>query len=214
MDHLDNKLSMTLEEISAVKEMEPVEDAEALKAAEKEVAAHMERVIERAKNTDGWDIEDVVSSVNGHVSQVLDTHGIEGAVKEKSMEHLDNKLSMMLEEISAAKEFDPVEEMEPAEEMKPVEDFEALQAAETEVAAHMDAVIKRAKAVDGWDVDDVLRKVNVGVSKILDDHAIGDAAKERAMDHLDNKLSTMLEKISADKESKLAEDEQDWGLSF
>merc|ERR1712025_1403454 len=116
-------------------------DAEAMKAAENEVAAHMERVIERAKNTDGWDIEDVVSSVNGHVSQVLDTHGIEGAAKEKSIEHLDNKLSMMLEEISAAKEFDPVEEM------KPAEDFEALQAAETEVAAHMDAVIKRAKAV-------------------------------------------------------------------
>merc|ERR1719445_2475485 len=101
-----------------------------------------------------------------------------------------------------------VEEMKPAGEMELVEDFEALQAAETEVAAHMDAVIKRAKAVDGWDVDDVLRKVNVGVGKILDDHAIGDAAKERAMDHLDNKLSTMLEEISADRESKLDMDSE------
>merc|ERR1711971_1176959 len=177
-----------------------------MKAAENEVASHMEEVIERAKSTDGWDIEDVVSNVNGHVSKVLDSHGIEGATKEKSMEHLDKKLTSMLEEISVAKEFEPVEEMEPAEEINPVDDFEAFQAAETEVAAHMDAVIKRAKAVDGWDIDDVLRKVDVGVSKILDDHAIGDDAKENAMDHLNDKLSKVLEEISAEKESKLVED--------
>merc|ERR1711983_454695 len=90
---------------------------------------------------------------------------------------------------------------------------EELEQAEIEVAAHMDAVIKRAEAVDGWDVDDVLRKVNVGVSKILDNQAIGDAAKEKAMDHLNNKLSTMLEEISADK-VMAAEAEEDWGLSF
>merc|ERR1711971_1025704 len=177
-----------------------------MKAAENEVASHMEEVIERAKSTDGWDIEDVVSNVNGHVSKVLDSHGIEGATKEKSMEHLDKKLTSMLEEISVAKEFEPVEEMEPAEEINPVDDFEAFQAAETEVAAHMDAVIKRAKAFDGWDIDDVLSKVDVGVSKILDDHAIGDAAKENAMDHLNNKLSMMLEEISANKEFEPADE--------
>merc|ERR1719232_2028091 len=116
------------------------------------------------------------------------------------MDHLNNKLSMMLEEISAEKE------SEPAEEINPVEDFEVMQAAETEVAAHMEKVIERAKNTDGWDIDDVLRKVDVGVSKILDDHAIGDAAKGNAMDHLNNKLSMMLEEISADKEFEPADE--------
>merc|ERR1711862_162085 len=50
------------------------------------------------------DIEDVVSSVNGHVSEILDIHGVDGAEKEMAIEHLDNKLSTMLEEISLAKE--------------------------------------------------------------------------------------------------------------
>merc|ERR1712176_1070114 len=176
----------------------------AFQAAETEVAAHMDAVIKRAKNTDGWDIDDVLRKVDVGVSKILDDHAIGDAAKENAMDHLNNKLSMMLEEISANKEFEPADEMELAEEINPVEDFEALQAAETEVAAHMDAVIKRAKAVDGWDIDDVLRKVDVGVSKILDDHAIGDAAKENAMDHLNNKLSMMLEEISADKEFELA----------
>merc|ERR1711983_624937 len=99
----------------------------------------MEQVIERAKNTDGWDIEDVVSSVNGHVSKVLDTHGIEGAAKEKSMEHLDNKLSTTLEEISVAKEFVPAQDAE-------VMEGKRAQATENEVAAHMEQVIERANS--------------------------------------------------------------------
>merc|ERR1719297_702216 len=156
--------------------MEPVEDFEALQAAETEVAAHMERVIERATNTGGWDIEDVVSSVNGHVSQVLDTHGIEGAAKEKSMEHLDNKLSMMLEEISVAKEFEPAED---AEAMEPAEDAEAMKAAENEVAAHMERVIERATNTDGWDIEDLVSSVNGHVSQVLDTHGIEGAAKEK-----------------------------------
>merc|ERR1711971_792986 len=171
-DHLNNKLSMMLEEISAEKEFKPademepaeeinpVDDFEAFRAAENEVAAHMEEVIERAKNTDGWDIEDVLRKVDVGVSKILDDHAIGDAAKENAMDHLNNKLSMMLEEISANKEFEPADEMELAEEINPVEDFEAFQAAETEVAANMDAVIKRAKAVDGWDIDDVFRKVD------------------------------------------------------
>merc|ERR1711983_228140 len=198
MDHLDNMLSDTLEQILVEKEMKAATDAEAMKAAETEVAAHMEQVIERAKTSDGWDINDVVSKVNGHVSKVLDSHGIDGAAKEISMEHLDNKLSNMLDLISAEKE------------MKPANDASAMMAAETEVAAHMDAVIERAKATDGWDINDVVSKVDVGVNKILDAHGIDGAMKEQAMDHLDAKLSNMLEEISVEKISA----ETDWDVNF
>merc|ERR1711983_198138 len=160
---------------------------------------------------DGWEIEDVLSKVNVGVSKILDDHAIGDATKEKAMDHLNNKLSTMLEEISAEKEagykYNPCRfkkegaackvcppwrracvetkelkscqkgkcEMGRSVEMEPAEDFEALQAAETEVAAHMDAVIEHAIADDGWEIEDVLSKVNVGVSKISDDHAIGDA---------------------------------------
>merc|ERR1711983_279491 len=198
MDHLDNKLSIMLDEISVEKEMKAAKDTEAMNAAETEVASHMERVIEHAKTTDGWDISDVVSKVNVRVSKVLDSHGIDGVAKEKSMEHLDNKLSNMLDLISAEKE------------MKPANDTSAMMAAETEVAAHMDAVIERAKATDGWDINDVVSKVDVGVNKILDAHGIDGALKEEAMDHLDIKLSNMLEEISAEKISA----EKDWDISF
>merc|ERR1719445_2063572 len=167
-----------------------------MKEAENEVAAHMEQVIERAKNTDGWEVEDVVSSVNGHVSKVLDTHGIEGAAKEKSMEHLDNKLSTMLEEISVAKEFEPAEDTEAMEGKR----AQAMKAAENEVAAHMERVIERAKNTDGWDIEDVVSSVNGHVSKVLDIHGIEGAAKEKSMEHLDNKLFAMLDEISVAKE--------------
>merc|ERR1719245_1476190 len=169
-----------------------------MNAAETEVAAHMERVIEDAKTTDGWDISDVVNKVNGHVSKVLNAHGFDDVAKEKSIEHLDNKLSKMLEEISVEKE------------MEPANDAKAMMAAETEVAAHMDGVIERAKATDGWDINDVVSKVDMGVNKILDAHGIDGVMKEQAMDHLDTKLSNMLEEISAEKISA----EEDWDISF
>merc|ERR1719445_2370705 len=167
-----------------------------MKEAENEVAAHMEQVIERAKNTDGWEVEDVVSSVNGHVSKVLDTHGIEGAAKEESMEHLDNKLSMMLDEISVAKEYEPAEDAEAMEGKR----AQAMKAAENEVAAHMERVIERAKNTDGWDIEDVVSSVNGHVSQVLDTHGIEGAAKEKSIEHLDNKLSMMLDEISVAKE--------------
>merc|ERR1711983_614869 len=198
MDHLDNMLSDSLEQILVEKEMKAATDAEAMKAAETEVAAHMEQVIERAKTSDGWDINDVVNKVNGHVSKVLEAHGIEDAAKEKSMDHLDNKLSMMLEEISVEKE------------MKAAKHTEAMKAAETEVASHMERVIEHAKTTDGWDINDVVSKVDVGVSKILDAHGIDGVMKEQAMDHLDAKLSNMLEEISVEKISA----ETDWDVNF
>merc|ERR1719232_1894239 len=197
-----------VDEMEQVEEMKLAEDFEALQAAETEVAAHMDAVIKRAKDADGWEVDDVLRKVNVGVSKILDDHAIGDATKEKAMDHLDNKLSTMLEEISAEKEaaykynpcrfkkegaackvcppwrrdcvettvlkscqkgkcemgrsveMEQVEEMKLAEEMKPAEDFEALQAAETEVAAHMDAVIERAIADDGWEIEDVLSKVN------------------------------------------------------
>merc|ERR1719438_201518 len=282
MDHLDTKLVDTLEDISVEKEMKAAKDAEAMKAAETEVAAHMEQVIERAKTTDGWDIDDVINEANEHVSMVLDAHGIDDAAKGKSMEHLDNKLSIMLDEISVEKEMkaardteamkaaEPevaaimeeviedaktsdgwyissvinkvngrfgkvldahgiyglvkekyiesldnklakmLEEISVEKEMEPANDAKAMMAAETEVAAHMDAVIERAKATDGWDINDVVSKVDVGVNKILDAHGIDGALKEEAMDHFDTKLSNMLEEISAEKISA----EKDWDINF
>merc|ERR1711983_204779 len=194
MDHLDNKLSMMLEQISMEKEMKAAKDTEAMKAAETEVASHMERVIEHAKTTDGWDISDVVNKVNVRVSKVLDAHGIDDVAKEKSMEHLDNKLSKMLNLISAAKE------------MKEEQDHEAMNAAETEVAAQMERVIEHAESTDGWDINDVVNNVNGHVSKILDAHGIDDAAKLESMDHLDTKLVDTLEDISVEKEMKAAKD--------
>merc|ERR1711983_521721 len=198
MDHLDNMLSDSLEQILVEKEMKAATDAEAMKAAETEVAAHMEQVIERAKTSDGWDINDVVNKVNGHVSKVLDAHSIDDAAKEKTMDHLDNKLSMILEEISVEKE------------MKAAKHTEAMKAAETEVASHMERVIEHAKTTDGWDINDVVSKVNGHVSKVLDSHGIDGAAKEISMEHLDNKLSNMLEEISVEKISA----ETDWDVNF
>jgi len=177
--------------------------SQALSAAEREVAAHMDAVIERAKNSEGWDVEDVVSKIDVRVGKILDTHGVDGAEKEMAIEHLDNKLSTMLEEISVAKEFEPVED---AEEGKGAQ---AMMAAEDEVAAHMQRVIERAKNTGGWDIEDVVSSVNGHVSEILDIHGVDGAEKEMAIEHLDNKLSTMLEEISLAKEERITEMEYD-----
>merc|ERR1740139_1865876 len=137
-----------------------------MNAAESEVAAHMDAVIERAKATEGWDIRDVVSKVGVGVNEILDEHGIEGAKKEQAMDHLDNKLSKMLEEFLEEKELNIIDkdeliEEEMEEEMEAKNNAEAMIAeaedkemfaAESEVAAHMDAVIERAKATEGWDI--------------------------------------------------------------
>jgi len=164
---------------------------EALQAAETEVSAHMEAVIERAKDVDGWDIDDVLRKVNASVGKILDDHEIVDATKEKAMNHFNDRLSTMLEEISADKEF------------KLVVDSEAMKAAEVEVAAHMDGVIKAVKAKHGWNTKEVVGEVDAHVNKVLDAHGIVETQKERAMDHFNNKLSKMLDEISA---------EQDWGF--
>merc|ERR1719148_61783 len=110
-----------------------------MKAAESEVAAHMDAVIERAKATEGWNIRDVVSKVGVGVNEILDEHGIEGAKKEQAMDHLDNKLSKMLEEISEEKELNVIRNEELIEE----ELEEELFAVEHQVAAEIDAVMER-----------------------------------------------------------------------
>merc|ERR1719148_277259 len=152
-----------------------LKDEEAMNAAESEVAAHMDAVIERAKATEGWDIMDVVSKVGVGVNEILDEHGIEGAKKEQAMDHLDNKLSKMLELISEEKELNVIKNEELIEEeiMDHLDNklsMLEMKAAESEVAAHMDAVIERAKATDGWNIRDVVSKVGVGVNEILDEH--------------------------------------------
>ena len=64
-------------------------------------------------------------------------------------------------------------------------------------------VVKRAKPADGWDIRDVASQVDVGVSEILDEHGIDGDTKEKAIDHLDTKLSKIMEEIYAEKEVEI-----------
>merc|ERR1719148_114322 len=160
MDHLDNKLSKMLEEISEEKELnviqneEPIEEElkEELFAMENQVAAKIDAVMERVKATEGWDVTDEVSKVDVVVNVILDAHGIEGAKKEQVMDHLNNRLSEELEEILAGKKFEKESADPEEEELEEVMYAEAMNAAESEVAAHMDAVIERAKTTEGWNI--------------------------------------------------------------
>merc|ERR1711983_20277 len=181
------------EETDTVEEMKAAENFEAMQAAETEVAAHMDAVIKRAKAVDGWELDDVLRKVDVGVSKILDDHAIGDAAKEKAMDHLNNKLSTMLEDISAEKK--SKQDME----------SEAMMAAEAEVAAFVDPIIKAAKAEDGWNTKDAVSSVSVGVNQILDTYGIVGAKREQAMDHFNNKLSKVLDEISA---------EQDWSLNF
>merc|ERR1712238_628897 len=103
-----------------------------------------------------------------------------------------------------------VDEKKVAKEFDDAINAEAMNAAESEVAAHMDAVIERAKATEGWVISDVVQKVGVGVNEILDEHGIEGAKKEQAMDHLDNKLFKMLEEISEEKELNEVKATEGW----
>merc|ERR1711862_747788 len=125
---------MNLLNIKLIKELKAIFDAketkeDKLSAAEEEVAAKMDAILERARVEDGWDITDVASKVDVGVRNILDDHGIDDATKEKAMDHLNIKLIKELEEISDAKET--------------IED--RLSAAEEEVAAKMDAILERAR---------------------------------------------------------------------
>merc|ERR1712238_269718 len=167
MDHLDDVILGMAEESAdpEEEELEEVMYAEAMNAAESEVAAHMDAVIERAKATEGWDIRYVVSKVGVGVNEILDEHGIEGAKKEQAMDHLDNKLSKMLEEISEEKELNVIRNEE-----LPEEEESELFAVEHQVAAEIDAVMERVKATEGWNVVHEVSKVDVVVNGILDAH--------------------------------------------
>merc|ERR1712115_159231 len=101
--------------------------------------------------------------------------------KEKVMDRFNKNLQELLTQIKSQKE---VQEEEVS--------VDPLRAAEVEVAAHVNEVVERAKATDGWDINDVVSKVSVGVSKILDAHDVDDVTKENAMDHFDKKLTQVL----------------------
>merc|ERR1712238_95286 len=125
MDHLDNKLSKMLEEISEEKELNVIKNEELPEA---------EIVPKWWGST--FEVSKVVEAVNG----ILAAHHIEGGIKKHVMDHLDNIISRMAEESADTEEEEPEEVMY----------AEAMNAAESEVAAHMDAVIERAKTTEGW----------------------------------------------------------------
>merc|ERR1712238_340025 len=127
-----------------------------------------------------FEVSKVVEAVNG----ILAAHHIEGGIKKHVMDHLDNIISSMAEESADSEEEEPEEVM------------------------YADAVIERAKTTEGWDIRDVVSKVGAGVNEILDEHGIEGAKKEQAMDHLDNKLSKMLEEISEEKELNVIKNEE------
>merc|ERR1712238_245453 len=174
--------SRMAEESADTEEEEPEEVmyAEAMNAAESEVAAHMDAVIERAKTTEGWNIRDVVSKVGVGVNEILDEHGIEGAKKEQAMDHLDNKLSKMLEEISEEKELNVIKNEELPEEEE-----------ESEIAAEIDAVLEAEIVPKWWGSTFEVSKVVEAVNGILAAHHIEGGIKKHVMDHLDNIISRM-----------------------
>merc|ERR1719148_640735 len=165
-----------------------------MKAAESEVAAHMDAVIERAKATEGWDIRDVVSKVGVGVNEILDEHGIEGAKKEQAMDHLENKLFKMLEEISEEKELNVIKNEELPEEEE-----------ESEIAAEIDAVLEAEIVPKWWGSIFEVSKVVEAVNGILAAHHIEGGIKKHVMDHLDNIISSMAEE-SADPEEEEPEE--------
>merc|ERR1740139_2020434 len=136
-----------LEEISEEKELDVIENEELIEeeleeelfAVEHQVAAEIDAVMERVKATEGWDVTDEVSKVDVVVNGILDAHGIEGREKEQVMDHLDNKLFKMLEEVSEEKELNVIKNEELIEE----ELEEELFAVEHQVAAEIDAVMER-----------------------------------------------------------------------
>merc|ERR1719491_389963 len=229
MDHLDNKLFKMLEEISEEKELNVIRNEEQVEeeleeeieakhnvkamkvseagkndmdVAESEVAKVIDTLrvrLEKGNKEEWFDFgrTEEVHKAYMVVIGILEEHGIEGDLKEQAMDHLNMMLSKLFEKTSAEKKGGSV-----AKELDDAINAEAMKAAESEVAAHMDAVIERAKATEGWVISDVVRNVGVGVNEILDEHGIEGAKKEQAMDHLDNKLFKMLEEISEEKEGE------------
>merc|ERR1712238_329690 len=196
MDHLDNVILGMAEKKggSVAKELDDAINAEAMKASESEVAAHMDAVIERAKATEGWVISDVVQKVGVGVNEILDEHGIEGAKKEQAMDHLENKLFKMLEEISEEKELNVIKNEELPEEEE-----------ESEIAAEIDAVLEAEIVPKWWGSTFEVSKVVEAVNGTLAAHHIEGGIKKHVMDHLDNIISRMAEE-SADTEEEEPEE--------
>ena len=74
--------------------------------------------------------------------QIGDAHDVDDATKEEALDHLENKLKKVLEEISDAK-------VPQVEEHAPVINEDELSTSEEEIAAIMDKVLARARAEDG-----------------------------------------------------------------
>merc|ERR1719438_356864 len=163
--------------------------SQALSAAENEVIDYMDSVIQHAKAEDDWEIDDAMDKVDEGVIKILGHYDIDEETKEKVMDRFNKNLQELLTQIKSQKE---VQEEEVS--------VDPLRAAEVEVAAHVNEVVERAKATDGWDINDVVSKVSVGVSKILDAHDVDDVMKEAALDHFDQKLTKVLAQISLEKE--------------
>merc|ERR1712019_45784 len=144
------------------------------------------------------EIDKVVSEGRLVARDILVAHDIDDVTKEAALDHLESKLKMMLEKVLDEKNSDVVEHAL-------VIDKDGIFAAEEEVAAKMDEILERARVEDGWDIEDVVSKVDVGVSKILDAHDVDDATKEEALDHLENKLKKVLEEISDAKVPQVEE---------
>ena len=103
--------------------------------------------------------------------QIGDAHDVDDATKEEALDHLENKLKKVLEEISDAK-------VPQVEEHAPVINEDELSTSEEEIAAIMDKVLARARAEDGClddnksqisltDIVALLDKMNTSLSKRL-----------------------------------------------
>jgi len=76
-------------------------------------------------------------------------------------------------------------------------------AAESEVAAEIDALMERVEASEEWDITDEVSKIDVVVTGILEAHGIVSVEKVQALDHLNNKLFKILEKTLAEKKVEI-----------
>ena len=183
LDHLENKLKKVLQSISdakvpQVEEHAPVINEDELSTSEEEIAAIMDKVLARARAEDGWKIEEIVSEGRVVASNILDAHDIDDVTKEAALDHLESKLKIMLEKVLREKKSEVVEHAL-------VIDKDGIFAAEEEVAAKMDEILERARVEDGWDIEDVVSKVDVGVSKILD-------ANDQSMDEITSNINGLL----------------------
>merc|ERR1712008_59147 len=132
-------------------------------------------------------ISDVVQKVGVGVNEILDEHGIGGSMKEKAMDHLDNKLSKMLEEISEEKEEENEEETE-------------MDEAEDEVRDFIDGLMEQLEnSREGFDITDEVSKVDKVVAGIYKEHGIKSDLEGEEFDEMNKELSMELKKTLDEK---------------